>query len=107
MRHNEPMSEHPGRDSYRYRELKKVFRARCELANTPCWLDGQPINYALPPNHPESYSLDHRISVAKRPDLLADYNNFAASHLVCNQRRGDGRERRHEPIQIGEPSEEW
>lgn len=53
-----------------------------------CHLCGRPIDYALPAGHPMSFEVDELVPVSKGGDPL-DFNNVAAAHRICNQRRGN------------------
>lgn len=92
--------------SRRYKKLKADFRNQCEQANAVCWLPDcqRPIDYTLRSPHPDSFSVDHAIPVAERPDLAEDPANFRPSHLDCNKRRGTD-----DPTtaDLGQPSEQW
>lgn len=92
--------------SRRYKKLKADFRTASQATNAPCWLPdcGRPIDYTLQSPHPESFSVDHAIPVAERPDLAEDPANFRPAHLDCNKRRGTG-----DPnaADLGQPSEQW
>lgn len=100
------------RESSQYRKQRELFREQCAKMphplgyngkGAPCHICNGPINYGLKHPHPESWSLDHALSVKERMDLILDLGNWRASHLDCNQRRGTD-----EPqIDIGEPSEDW
>lgn len=104
------VSKYAGRSTRRYRMLRAKFRGECaEYINpdgttgAPCWLDGKPIDYDLPSDHPDAWSLDHAIPVSVQPELAEDPANFRPSHLDCNKRRGAG-----DPfIELGNPSEDW
>jgi len=76
------------RNGHRDRKLKREHRARCRAANAPCWLCGQPIDYAAPPGTPDSFESDHRIPVSIRPDLAYLPSNLMPSHAGCNRSRG-------------------
>lgn len=91
------------RHTRRYKTLHSRFRATCTANNEHCWLCGQPIEYTLPAEHPESFSLDHRIPVTDAPQLAYDPANFAPAHLDCNKHRGQ----RAPHLQVGQPSEDW
>ena len=92
-----------GRSTRRMKRLRREFREQCEERGEPCWLDGMPIDYSLPPEHPDAFSLDHALTVEARPDLAEDPGNFRASHLDCNKRRGTS----DPALDLGDPSEEW
>jgi hypothetical protein len=86
-----------------YRAMRAEYRRTADASQLPCWLDGDPIDYTLPRDHPDSWSLDHAVPVSHRPDLAKDPNNFRSAHLACNKRRGNA-----EPhINIGKPSRAW
>ena len=91
------------RESRRYRNLRAEFREHCADLQLPCWLDGKPIDYDLPSDHPDAWSLDHAHPVSERPDLALDPANFRPAHLDCNKRRGN----RAPFILLGTPSEDW
>lgn len=91
------------RSHRRYRKLKKLFREQCARLLRVCWLCGQPIDYSLPKDHPDAFSLDHRFGWAEFPHLRYDPGNFEASHLDCNRRRG----KKTSPASLGTLSEEW
>ena len=95
--------KHFGRSTRRYKALRAAFRARCASSGQPCWLCGNPIDYALPVGHPDAFNLDHAVARSDRIELAEDPANFRASHSDCNLRRNNG-----EPfISIGAPSEAW
>ena len=91
------------RESRRYRNARAGFREHCAEQQLPCWLDGKPIDYSLPSDHPDSWSLDHAHTVKDHPELACDPANFRPSHLDCNKRRGDSAPF----ILLGTPSEDW
>lgn len=92
--------------SRRYKKLKTEFRATCQAVNSPCWLPDcqRPIDYSLKSPHPDSFSVDHAIPVAERPDLAEDPANFRPAHLDCNKRRGTNAPN---ATDLGLPSEAW
>jgi len=104
------ISRYAGRSTRRYKQQRATFRTECATHTNAdgtigahCWLCGKPIDYDLPPEHPESFSLDHAHPVATHPELAEDPANFRPAHLIENQQRGDG-----EPfIHHGSPSENW
>ena len=56
-----------------------------------CWLCLMPIDMEITdPHDPGVWEPDHKIAVAKRPDLAEDPANVADSHRFCNNRKGDG-----------------
>ena len=62
-------------------------RNRLRQEGRPCHLCGQPIDYDLPSGDPWSFELDHVVPLA-RGGAPWDYANAAASHRICNQRKG-------------------
>lgn len=91
------------RNDPEYRAARAEYRDHAELNQLPCWLDGDPIDYSLPSDHPDSWSLDHAKPVSLHPELAKDPNNFRSAHLDCNKRRGN-----KEPfLDIGTPSRDW
>lgn len=91
------------RSSPQYLDARARYRLICDQLQLPCWLDGQPIDYALPPEHPDSWSLDHAIPMSIDISLACDPQNFRPAHLACNKRRGND-----EPhIPIGKLSRKW
>lgn len=99
-----------GRSTRRFKRLRAEFRAHCRdevqhdgTVGRPCWLCMRVIDYALAYPHPESFTLDHALTVDARPDLAEDWANFRAAHKVCNEQRGTA-----DPhIRLGELSEQW
>lgn len=70
---------------------KALFRAACEAADEPCWMDGQSIDYSVPSGTTvDSFELDHFYPVSTHPELQEDPANFRASHMLCNRNRGNG-----------------
>ena len=63
------------------------LRARLAKEGRPCHLCGQPIDYGLPSGHPWSFELDHIVPLSRGGDPWG-YDNAAASHRICNQRKG-------------------
>lgn len=83
-------------------------RARRNAANLkagrhPCWLCGQPIDYSLPPEHPDAFSVDHAKPLSLRPDLAEDPANLRASHSRCNKSRGN----KDPKPSLGQQSQQW
>lgn len=88
-----------GRSGFRWVKLKANLRAQ----RRPCWLCGQPINYDLPADDPESFSVDHMKPRSTHPHLAEDPSNLGATHLRCNKSRGV---REPQPT-IGATSRNW
>lgn len=69
----------------------------------PCCLCGHPIDYDLPPEHPESFTVEHIKPWSKHPELRTDPGNLDAAHRRCNSTKGDG----EQPLSLGSRSREW
>ncbi|WP_228044885.1 HNH endonuclease [Rhodococcus pyridinivorans] len=95
--------EGAGRTGRRWRELKAAFRAECEANNAPCWMDGQPIDYAAGDDMPDSFTVDHFHPVSTHPELGNDPANLRPAHRACNLARGNG----EAPLSLGSLSEDW
>lgn len=94
-----------GRDNRAYRKARAEFRDECEEAAESCWLCSKPIDYDLPSGHPDCWSLDHFYPWQKYPELRLNSDNFRASHLDCNRRRGEGNHDADDDL--GKPSRAW
>ena len=86
----------------RYKTGKKKFAAHCADIDAPCWLCGQAINYALPHQHVEAYTLDHRLPQSTHKHLTEDPANWMPAHASCNKSRGN-----RAPINLGTTSRRW
>ncbi|WP_434056518.1 HNH endonuclease [Georgenia sunbinii] len=88
-----------GRGSRRLALLKRNLKAR----RLPCHLCGQPIDYSLPPGHPDVFNADHIKPWSTHPHLREDPANLAAAHASCNKSRG----KRATPPALGTLSRDW
>jgi len=88
-----------GRTTRRYKQLSRELASR----RLPCWLCGQPIDYTLPREHPDAFSVDHAKALSLRPDLAEDPANLRASHSRCNKSRGN----RDPKPSLGQQSQPW
>ena len=91
------------RESSQFKALKAKFRADCARTNAECHLCQDVIDYRLQHPHPQSFSVDHIVTVKENPALLMDINNLAASHLDCNLCRNSD----EIPLALGSASEVW
>lgn len=78
------MSKHTPRSATYWRLCAVVKREE-----PICWLCGREIDAWRRWPDPQSFSLDHLLHASKHPLLALERTNARASHLVCNQRRGD------------------
>ncbi|AWY06155.1 HNH endonuclease [Gordonia phage Suzy] len=72
---------------------RERFYLECVETEAPCWICGEPIEYLDADGEPIlegpwSFSLDHYETVCAKPELEWNYDNWRASHHLCNQRRG-------------------
>ncbi len=90
---------HAGRHGQRWQRLRAQLRAE----RRRCWLCGQRIDYSLPGDHPNGFTIDHIRPLSLYPAGAEDYANLAAAHRACNLQRGD----RDPNAGLGTPSREW
>lgn len=72
------------------KKLRKELKQTYANQNAPCYLCGQPINYAAPAHHPDSCELDHLMPTSTHPHLEADRANIRPTHSSCNRARQNG-----------------
>lgn len=82
---------------------RQRFAKQLATQQLPCCICGQPIDYTLTYPDPDSFSVEHRVPKAIRPDLTLDPANMGAAHLKCNQSRG---KHDYKPS-LGTTSTEW
>lgn len=85
------MSQHH-KSTRNMRKLKAEFRAQCEADNSPCWMDGMPIDYTAKFDDYENddrFELDHYYPASTHPEHYEDPANFRASHAGCNNERSN------------------
>lgn len=72
----------------RIREKAATHRNPDGTVGAPCAICGGAIEYWR--RHPDqwAWSLQHKIPVARRPDLLLDEGNVESSHWICNTLAG-------------------
>lgn len=72
-----------------FQKARDRFFAEGQQYDAPCWLCGQPIDYAAQPGTTDdSHELDHYVPVSVDPSLQYDPGNFRHAHRVCNILRG-------------------
>lgn len=90
--------------SRRYREFRAALKFEWAAVKAPCGICSQrTIDYDGPPNAPDSFELDHRISLKRRPDLALEPSNAQPSHVRCNRAKQAG----DASPALGERSENW
>lgn len=95
--------------SRQYRTLRAEMKAQWQPINAACAICGQPtIEWDSPPNQPNAFEMDHRISRKRaaamgRPELNLDPNNMQPTHHRCNRSKSSGPTR----ATIGENTEDW
>lgn len=86
------------------RQLREELKPGWKAVNAPCSICGQAtIDWDGPQNEPDSFELDHRLSVFTHPELEFDPANAQPSHCRCNRSKQAGRG----PAEIGITSEAW
>lgn len=75
-----------GREGRPWRRLVQQVRAEEDV----CCRCGHPIDKALPPTHPRSFTVDHYpIPLSVAPWLAHDRDNLRAAHRDCNSSAGN------------------
>lgn len=74
----------------------RKLKARLRAEQRPCHICHQPIDYTLPPGHPWSFELDHKVPIS-RGGAMYDYSNADAAHMICNRRKGNSMAGDHDP----------
>lgn len=67
--------------------LRKIGE-QLKAQRRPCCICHQPIDYSLPHDHPEAFTIEHRFPRSTHPHLESDPANCDAAHASCNKRRG-------------------
>ena len=92
------------RGSTRWQRMRLECYARDKAAGARCVHCGQPIDYdAKPSSTDDSYEPDHRIDVARHPELAFVPENVQPSHKRCNRARGN----RAGINQLGRRTRDW
>lgn len=65
------------------------LRDNLRAERRPCCRCGQPIDYTLPPRHPDSFSVEHVLPLSLHPELAEEPSNLDAAHMRCNSSRGN------------------
>lgn len=95
--------------SRRYQSLRAELKFAWQSQNAGCAICGQrTINYDGPPNEPDSFEMDHKVSRKRarllgRPELDFDPSNLQPSHSRCNRNKQAG----DATPDLGELDEDW
>jgi 5-methylcytosine-specific restriction endonuclease McrA len=90
----------PWRTGHRWRRT----RQRVIRRDTTCYLCGHPLNPTHQHPHPQSTVVDHIQPASHNPDAALDVTNLAATHKVCNERKGN---RAADDYIADQPSRDW
>ena len=82
--------------------LRKIGE-QLKAQRRPCWICGQPIDYSLPHDDLEAFTIEHIHPRSTHPQLESDPANCVAAHASCNKRRGNSAYRPG----LGVRSREW
>lgn len=77
--------------------------ANLREARGPCWICGQAIDYSLPHDDPNAFTVEHIHPRSTHPHLINDPGNAVAAHARCNKARGN---KAYAPS-LGALSEDW
>jgi 5-methylcytosine-specific restriction endonuclease McrA len=75
------------RSTNRWAELCRALRP---ILPPVCWICGGDIDRTLPAKNKWSWTLDHVVPLAQRPELAFDESNLRPAHMWCNAKRGNG-----------------
>lgn len=81
----------PGRKGSRWRRAQKECMESGEALRIPCWICGQPIDYAFTrryPHHRYAGTVHHIHGLAQGGDPL-DPSNLTPAHRSCNTRESN------------------
>lgn len=82
--------------------LRKIAE-NLRLARGNCWLCGQPIDYTLPHDDDNAFTVEHIHPRSTHPHLVDDPGNCVPAHARCNKARGN---KAYAPS-LGSLSEDW
>jgi 5-methylcytosine-specific restriction endonuclease McrA len=87
-----------------FQKQRDEFFDQGQRDNAPCWLCGQPIDYALKPGSADdSHELDHYVPVSVDPSMQYDPANFRHAHKICNVLRSN----KPPKLSLGIHSRQW
>lgn len=67
-------------------QLNKIA-ANLRAARRPCFICQQPIDYSLPWDDPQAFTVEHIKPRSTHPHLVTDPGNCVSSHARCNKGR--------------------
>lgn len=77
--------------------------ADLKATQPPCFICGQAIDYTLPWDHRDAFTVEHIKPRSTHPHLMEDPANCVAAHARCNKGRGD----RQYTASLGALSADW
>lgn len=84
-------------------EARRIATSLQRRHAQPCIICQQRIDYTLPADHPEAFTVEHIRPRSTHPHLELDPANCAPAHARCNKARGN----RDLPQGLGIMSREW
>lgn len=81
----------------------RSIAANLRAARGPCFICGMTIDYSLPHDDPDAFTVEHIHPRSTHPHLENDPGNCVPSHAKCNKSRGN---RPYQPS-IGSLSEDF
>ena len=95
------------RGTQRWRRLRKKLYRRDRMADAPCWICGEPIDYRARPGSGRAWEPDHVRPVNLYPELAYDEGNIRPAHCACNRARGQGGRSPRDNGMLGTPTRRW
>jgi 5-methylcytosine-specific restriction endonuclease McrA len=86
-----------------YRAQVAGRRQQWAARQAPCVLCGQRIDYSLPPDDPQAFTVEHTVPLSVDRARHYDPTNWQPAHRSCNSSRGN----RPPPLDLGTPSRRW
>ncbi|MFI9537467.1 HNH endonuclease [Nocardia fusca] len=90
----------PSKDSAALRQIARSLKLR---RAQPCFICRQPIDYRLPHDDPEAFTVEHIKPRSTHPHLELEPSNCAPAHASCNKSRGNS----EVVYGLGRTSEQW
>lgn len=92
------------RHTSQWQKLRPILYKRDRLANSPCGICGQPIDYRLT-DGPDCWEPDHIKPVRRYPELAFVMSNLQPTHRSCNRSKSDNELKNDNGL--GSPSRRW